>query len=420
METIYLIRASIGKFIKRFDLIIRAALKFAAYFLLFHYVSGIEGFQGTGLLNSMPVHAVLAVVSLLLPNRCGILLAIALGLANIFQITVLGAVVAAVFFLVVYLMTARLFPDHVYMLALVPLCLHFKLYLLFPLIAGMYLGLISLIPMLCGAIMSVMMTLIPEFLKLKMSSNLDEMPQILSDVFKYGFNQVIHNEELIFIVIIFTGVVVLIYLLRRMEVNYGSYIAMGAGTILGIVCLIMGKMTFGISDSYAGMILRALLSLLIVAGVEFMHAALNYEATQKLSFEDEEYQYYVTVIPKITVGKPKREIKTITEVNREIPEETEKKDVLKVNAKVSAPPEPARKSVDSPTIDYHPLEEAREEELPEPQELWENAAPQTDTVQEAPRRVVPEPVKREPSASEAAKPYKTEEDGSLASFFEDE
>lgn len=313
METIYLIRGSIGKFIKSFDLVLTAILKILAYYMLFRYVSNIEGITGSGMLSSLPVHLILAIVSMMLPNRCGILLAILLGLYNMSQVTMLGAGIAAVFFLTLYIAASRLFPDHVYMLALVPLVLHFKMYLLLPLIAGMYLGVVALIPMILGAIMNVILKLIPEFLALQMPKNVDELPAILSDIFKYGFNQILHNEEIVFIAIICTGVIILVHLLRKMEINYGAYIALVAGTVLGFVCLFMGKLTFGITDSYLSIIGKGVLAMLIVALIEFMHAALDYQSTQKLSFEDEEYQYYVTVIPKISVSKPKREVKNITE-----------------------------------------------------------------------------------------------------------
>lgn len=412
METIYLIRGSIGKFIKSFDMVIKAILKIGAYYLLFHYVSNIEGFAGQGLVNSLPAHLVLAVVSMLLPNRCGILLAILLGLYNISQVTVLGAGIAAVFFLVLYIMTSRLFPDHVYMLAIVPLVLHFKMYLLLPLIAGMYMGVVALIPMILGAVMAILMTLIPEFMNLQMPAGVDQLPQILSDIFKYGFNQILHNEELIFVAIIFTGVVVLVHLLHKMEINYGAYIAIIAGTVLGLVCMFMGKMTFGITDSYMGIIGRALLSFVIVVIAEFMHAALDYQSTQKLSFEDDEYQYYVTVIPKISVSKPKREVKNITEEPVRKPAESASgRKPVEPSAAVKRP---ERRPVENPTMPYQPVEQ-------QPVHHSQEKRREIPGMPEGGVRIEKAPVKQTQKPVEPQKPaVKKESEKLLNSFFEED
>ena len=132
MNIILRVRGFISRFIKRFNLPIITLLKFGAYFLLFHYVAGIDGFAEGLRINSLPVQVILAVLSTLLPNRCGVFLAIVLMLANMWQLTVVGTGVAAVLFLFVYIMTSRMFPDQVYLLALVPLCLHYKLYIVLP------------------------------------------------------------------------------------------------------------------------------------------------------------------------------------------------------------------------------------------------------------------------------------------------
>ena len=79
-----------------------------------------------------------------------------------------------------------------------------------------------------------------------------------------------------------------------------------------MVCLIVGKIALGLDCGYVAIILLSLLSLVLVGLLEFMHMALNYQAAQKIAFEDDDYYYYVKVIPKINMGKMRREIKKIT------------------------------------------------------------------------------------------------------------
>ncbi len=306
MNIILRVRGFISRFIKRFNLPIITLLKFGAYFLLFHYVAGIDGFAEGLRINSLPVQVILAVLSTLLPNRCGVFLAIVLMLANMWQLTVVGTGVAAVLFLFVYIMTSRMFPDQVYLLALVPLCLHYKLYIVLPVVAGMYIGVIALIPMIFGVIMAILLGLLPDFMTLTMPEKIDAVPQMLSNIFKYTFNQVLHNDMLIFLMILFTVVVVLIYLLRKIEINFGNYIALLAGVALGVICLLMGKISFDIPDTGSSILGHAVITFLILAFFEFMRTALNYEYAQYLSFEDDEYEYHVRVIPKIDLAGRKK------------------------------------------------------------------------------------------------------------------
>ena len=306
MNIIFRIRGFICRFIKRINLPLLAVLKFGAYFMLFHYVAGLEGFQAGLKINSLMVQIILAVIATILPNRHGIFLAIVMLLGNIWQITQIGTAVAGILFLFVYIMTARLFPDQVYMLALVPLCLHYKLYLVLPAFAGMYIGVIAIVPMIAGVIVSILMGLLPEFMALVMPEKIDAIPQMLSNVFKYAFDQVIHNETLLFLMILFTVVITLIYLLQKIEVNYGSYFAITAGLVLGVLTIIMARSSFEIAEPNSEIIKQAVVAWVIMLFLEFMHKALDYEATERLSFEDDEYEYHVTLIPKIYGGKKKK------------------------------------------------------------------------------------------------------------------
>lgn len=432
MNIIFLVRGAIGRFLKRFNLPFGAIIKFIGYFLLFHYVAGMEGFAAGARINSLPVQLILALLSMILPSRCGILLAIVLMLANIWKVTMLGTAVAGILFLFVYIMTSRLFPDQVYMLALVPLCLHYKLYLLLPVAAGMYVGVIALIPMIMGIIVHILLGLVPEFMTLQMPEKIDAIPKVVTNVFKYVFSQILNNDTLIFLMILFTVIVVLIFLLRKIEINYGAYIALLAGVVLGVICMIMGKVTFDIADSTQSIIGHAAITLVILALIEFMRTALDYEAMQRLSFEDDEYEYHVTLIPKIDLTKDTREAKRRERAERIAREEEEER---LEEERIAAEKEARRKA----KAERRALKKQAAEtpELPAPQESAKPAERQTQRVPETrkpsePGPAVEQPTQRVPDASETikeqpkkepAKPEKktqSKTDTAFNSFFEEE
>ncbi len=456
MKIIYLIRGAIAKAIKFVNLPLILCIKFAAYFWLFHYVTGMDGFLPGLKINSLPIQIVLAVLSTILPNRCGVFLAILLGLANIWKVTMLGTAVSAILFLLVYITTSRLFPDHVYMLILVPLALHYKLYLMLPVVAGMYIGVIAIIPMILGVVFSILLGLLPEFMKLQMPEKVDAIPQMLANVFKYVFNQVLHNDTLIFLMILFTVVVVLIYLLRKIDVNYGNYIALLAGIVVGVVCISMGRMTFDITESSQAVIKNAVGTFLILAFCEFMRTALNYEAIQRLAFEDDEYEYHVTVIPKVGIPDDKKRAEDEDEIEDEedepIPEPEMSVDRHRSHRRqrpvreIPEAPAPAPKApVEEPTQRVEPvaeptqrIEPVQEPEQPEIVELWAEPEPEAPAVEEpaepafvpepsvfAPEQPEPQPEPQreyvpEPQIEKKQEPAPTKQDDSIDSFFEED
>ena len=241
--------------------------------------------------------------------------------------------------LVLYISIARMFPDQVYFLVLIPLCIEWNLHLLVPLFAGLYVGVIAVVPVVAGVLMWGLQQIIPAFMTLEMGESLDALPKMISDASTYGIDQITQNEQMVYLLIISSGIILLISLLRKLRLDYVRYIALGAGGILGVVCLIIGKNNGSLSGNLGIMIL---LSLLIIAGLallEFLNLSLHYKAAQDLEFEDEDYFYQVRAIPKINpVSKPKNKIKKIHETAEE------KKDVgIKKQPKVKPLRQPKTK-----------------------------------------------------------------------------
>lgn len=312
LSGLYQVRGIISKYIKRYELYIKAILKFVAYLVLFRVMSGNEAFTGKGTFNSFTVQMVLALISTLLPNRCGVMIAIAICVYNIFQASLIGAVIVGAMMLVLYISMARMFPDQVYFLVLIPICIQWNLPLVVPLFAGMYVGVIAVVPVVVGILMWGLLQIIPAFMTLEMGESLDAIPKMVSDASTYGIDQITKNDQMVYLLIISAGIIMLMSLLKKLRIDYVRYIALGAGGGLGLLCLIMGKAVGSLSGNLFVMLLLGLGTIIAIAILEFLNLTLNYKAAQDLEFEDEEYFYQVRAIPKINpVAKPKKNVKTI-------------------------------------------------------------------------------------------------------------
>lgn len=311
MKTIYQIRGWICRFFMQYELIAKVILKFCSYLFIFRQIAGWEGFPSGGILNAFSVHMLLALLCVLLPARFVVFFSIGIIIYNIYQVSFWGSLMAAVLLLVLYIMIARLCPDEAFLMILLPLAMKWNLFMVIPLFAGLYMGVFSIIPIVGGVVLWGFMRILPAFLKFNVTA-IDQLPKAASDTMAYIVDQLVKNENLIFMMIVCSGVVLVVYLLNKISMNYMRYISLIIGTLVGIICFIVGKVV-GMTDlGIFAALLVPVLSLAILIIIEFFHMALNYQMSQRLAFADDEYYYYVRAIPKILGIRGKTEVKTIT------------------------------------------------------------------------------------------------------------
>lgn len=319
LSVLYQIRGIVSQYVKRFEPIIKIGLKFIAFLVIYQVIASSDVYTGTGVFNSFWIHLIMALVATLLPSRIGVLLALALCVYNIFLTSLIGAIIVGVMMLILYVAVARMFPDQIYFLILVPICIQWNFYLLPPLFAGLYLGAIAVVPVVVGILMWGLIQIVPAFMSLQMGESLDALPQMISDASSYGIDQITKNEQMVYLLIISAILALVVSLVKKLHLDYAHYIAIGAGGVLGIICLIMGKVIVGLSGNLIVMVLLAIITIAGLAALEFLNLAVNYKRVQNLEFEDEEYFYQVRLIPKLNpVKKTKKEVKNITETQEQM------------------------------------------------------------------------------------------------------
>ena len=109
----------------------------------------------------------------------------------------------------------------------------------------------------------------------------------------------------------FAMTVIVVYLLRRLSIDYAWTIAMTAGAVVNIMVLLVGDLIFEINQPLLGVILGTIVSFLLVLVLQFFVFYVDYSRTEKVQFEDDEYYYYVKAVPKVTVAKPEKKVKQI-------------------------------------------------------------------------------------------------------------
>ena len=332
----YEIREIIFKIIKQYESVILAILKFLCFLIVFRWISGNEMFSGEGLFNSSMFHMALAIVAAILPNRAGVLLFLVIAGYNLVTTSLLGGALIVVFVLVLYIVTVRISPEYTFFMLLMPVCIMSRMYLLLPLVAGLYVGPIAIVPIITGTMLWGVWQMTPVFLNMQSGEMaMDQLPQFITSASEYGVEQLLKNESQAFLVLILAVVVLGTYLLTKFQKDYIHYLALAVSGVIGMVCLILCKMTTGLDAGYFSVFLGSIASVLIAAAINFMRLPLSYKAAQILSFSDDEYFYQVKVIPKVNVGKEKKEVKRITRAAREERPQPEMEELTRKGWKVT-------------------------------------------------------------------------------------
>ncbi len=102
---------------------------------------------------------------------------------------------------------------------------------------------------------------------------------------------------------------VTVWFIKRLKVDYAWYIAFAVGATIELVGMILGNIRFSLGISFPGMFIQIILSAAVSLVLMFFFFNLDYERTERVQFEDDEYYYFVKAVPKVYVAKGQKKVK---------------------------------------------------------------------------------------------------------------
>jgi hypothetical protein len=122
--------------------------------------------------------------------------------------------------------------------------------------------------------------------------------------FKTVIDGILKNDVMIAMIVTFAVTIIVVYLIRRLKINYSWQIALGAGMIVCFVVLLVSSAVLDADIGIGGAILSLFVSSIIVLILQFFIFYVDYSRAEYVQFEDDEYYYYVKAVPKITLEAP--------------------------------------------------------------------------------------------------------------------
>lgn len=271
--------------------------------------------SGIGFMEKIDNISVVLIASLMcsfMPVNFIVFIAALFVLLHLYALSMECALVGLVLFLVLFLLYFRFSPKDTLAVVLTPICSAIGIPYVMPLAMGLLGTPASAVSVSCGVIVSCFLKHAADSATVLSSMETEEMTAKL----RFIIDGLINNKEMLLMVVAFSVTVVLVYMLKRMSVDYAWTIAIVAGALADLMILLVGELVFDTNSSIGMLILGSIISMLIAKVVEFFSFSVDYSRTEKVQFEDDEYYYYVKAVPKINVSVPSKTVKKINTARR--------------------------------------------------------------------------------------------------------
>lgn len=306
MIALLVLREKMRQFYSRFDIYVNALLRFLLSFMAFYLLNRNVGFMTR--LNNTVVVVVLALVCSFLPYGAITLLAGVVLLAHVSSVSLELALLLLVCMLIVTVLYYGFQPGDSYLLLLTPIFFHLKIPYAIPLLVGLSGKMVSAVPVGCGTFLYYVIL----YVKQNAGVLTNDASMDIIQKFVQIINSVISNRLMMIMVSALMAGVVVVYLIRRLSVDYSWIIAIVAGAVAQLAVIFVGESTFDVSVNMGTLIGGILVSMGIAGIYNFMIFAVDYSRTEYTQFEDDDYYYYVKAVPKMTIAAPDIKVQKIS------------------------------------------------------------------------------------------------------------
>jgi len=309
MMSLLVFREQVKNLYHRYDIYIIPVVKFLFALVTIVTINKELGYDAR--LKTLPVVLALSLLCAFTPSAVMVLVAALLALVHVFFISPIISAVVLVFLMIIYFLYARFTPNLGYIILAIPILYYLKIPYTIPLLLGIISTPMAVVPTACGVLVYYVFQVINSAISVQVNKSVDDILQLYTNI----IDNVIGNKQMIMSIVIFALMLIVVYYVRRMRVDYAFEIAIGAGALTSILGFLISDLILDKAEQILAMILGTIVSALIVFIVQFFQLTLDYSGVEHVQFEDDVYYYYVKAIPKMTVTTPQMKVKHINVKN---------------------------------------------------------------------------------------------------------
>lgn len=307
MDRLIEVRETILRLYARYSKIIDKGIQFVLALTTLIFISNNIGFMK---LAANPIVTLgLSVICTFLPVAATVVAAVLLTIVQFYTLSMGVAIVAAVLFLVMFILYFRFTPDKAIILLLTPIAFALKIPMLIPIVYGLIGSPLCAVPITFGTIACYMVTYVKAYeTTIKGAGDAEMLAQLSAFA-----QQLLNNKDMWITIIALMICLFVVYSLRKLSIDNAWKIAIVSGGLIYVIVVVIGKIAMHVDAPYVTVIIGTIVSVLLTLVLEFFVFAVDYSRTERLQFEDDEYVYYVKAVPKVTVATPEKTVKRINE-----------------------------------------------------------------------------------------------------------
>ncbi len=309
MTSLLELREYIKNFYIKYEIYLTYVWKFLLSFISFSMIGNKIGYQAG--LTRLPVLLMAALLCSIMPSNFMVLASAGFILVHLYKLSLQCAVVAMIIFLLMFLLYFRFSPKDTLAVMLTPMAFYLSVPYAIPVALGLMSSPISIVSMSCGVIVSFLVSYISANATALTASDIEET----ATQFQTIISELLADKQMWMYVVCFAITLVVVYLIRRMEIDHSWTIAIIAGVLTDVICLLIGDLIYTTQLSFIGVLVQTLISVVILFVIKFFAFNLDYTRIEKVQFEDDEYYYYVKAVPKVSVNTPAPRVKKISQSN---------------------------------------------------------------------------------------------------------
>jgi hypothetical protein len=318
------LKDKVFKFCAEHEKWLQFVFKFVLALTLFSIINNSIGFMEE--ISTFPVALVLALICCLLPQRATVIVAAALVLLNLYDLSLEVALTAFIIFVVLFLLYFRFAPKDTVLFILTPILYKLKIPYVLPIGSSLLRNVYSVFAIVCGTISFYFVDGIYQNVT-SLASTIVDGEDAATIKFTITVGQLLSNKEMYLMVAVSVLTAIVVYVVRRLSVEHAWKIAIVSGVLVQISGLFAGYLLFSISGKTIAMIFGNIISLVIGFVLEFLFMDLDYERTEQIQFEDDDYYYFVKAVPKKMVTSSEKTVKhfgNTASIGKRVPSSTTK------------------------------------------------------------------------------------------------
>lgn len=316
MTTLLVAKQYMKLFYSKYEIYITPFLKFLLAFTALRLINSRLGYMAA--VNRLPIVLIVALMCSFMPTNFIVIMAALFILLHLYAFSLECTIVIGAAFLLMFLLYFRFSPKDTAVVVLTPVCFVLKIPYVIPISMGLIGTPTSAVSVACGIIVYYMI----HYVNVNVSLLRGMTEEETAAKFKIVIDGILNNKEMVVTIAAFAVTLILVYIIRRLSIDYAWTIAMAAGAFVNVMVILIGDLMFDTNVSILGTVIGTVVSLLLTGILQFFVFHVDYSRTEKVQFEDDEYYYYVKAVPKVVVSNPEKKVKQINSQRAKTPQKT--------------------------------------------------------------------------------------------------